>query len=413
MLLHNLGDFIMIIKAATMLTMLDEPLSPGMVRIRGNEIVEIGQDLSLAPDEEFIDLGDAVLLPGMINAHCHLDYTNFKGSIFPGKTFTEWIKRINSIKLAFGPEDYIASIQSGFQMLIESGCTTVFNIEAFPDILMQMSAPPIRTWWFLELIDLRQRINSEQLLAGALEFFNGRPGWLGGFGISPHAPYTASVELYRLAKYCEKELKMPFTTHIAESLDEHEMFVNADGPMYAFLKELGRNMGDCGQGSPFSHLVEQAGISPTCIAVHMNYLQEYDYVLLKDTPLSIVHCPKCHDYFLHARFPLEKLRDSGCNICIGTDSLASNDTLDLRAEIRHARRHYSNISGREWLSMVTTRPAKAIGLSRKLGSIRTGAWADLVAFKLPPQTDPYEAVIRSKEPPEFMMIDGKVVLDKK
>lgn len=399
----------MLLRAATVLTMIDEPLAPCSVRVQGDSILEIGETLQPLPDEEVIDLTEHVLLPGLINAHSHLDYTEFKGSIFPGKKFTDWLQRMNRLKTNLSSEDYLKSIQKGFDLLIKSGCTTVFNVEAFPELLIQMSPPPIRTWWFLELADLRKRFRDDESLFGALEFFNERPGWLGGFGVSPHAPYTTSLELYQLARKCSEQLKMPYMTHIAESLDEQEMFLNARGPLYDFLNNVDRDMSDCGHGSPLSHLLANNVLTTQTIAVHMNYLQEYDFAALKSIPMPVVYCPKCHAYFKHARFPLERLRDSGCIISLGTDSLASNDTLDMRAEIREARQHYPDITSYEWLAMTTINPAHALGFFTRLGSIRTGAWADLVAFKLPPQTNPYEAVIRSTEEPDFLMVNGKIL----
>jgi cytosine/adenosine deaminase-related metal-dependent hydrolase len=399
----------MLLRADTVLTMIDEPISPGCVRVTGSEIAQIGHDLQPAPGEEVIDLPGCVLTPGLINAHCHLDYTGMKGAIFPGKSFPEWIKTINSLKSAFGPEDYLRAIAEGFDLLADSGCTTVINIEAFPDLLVAMPTPPLRTWWFLELIDIRQRISDDSVMAGALRFFDEHPGWPGGFGLSPHAPYTASIDLYRLAKHCGDALGMPCTTHIAESVEEQEMFLYGRGPLHDFLADLGRDMSDCGQGSALSHLLEHGVLTSRTLAVHMNYLQEYDLAALRRHPLPVVHCPKCHDYFRHARFPLEKLKEVGCIISLGTDSLASNDTLDLRSEMRQARRHYPQISSYEWMTMVTLNPARALGLSHRLGAIRVGAWADLAAFPLPAGSDPYTAVIRSTGTVPFLMVHGRLV----
>lgn len=400
----------MLLRAATLLTMLDEPLSPGCVRVEGEEIVEIGESLAARPGEEVLNLDRHVLMPGMINAHCHLDYTSLRGAIFPGKNFTTWIQRINSMKASLSPEDYLESIREGIRLHIQSGCTTILNVASFPDLILRLEPPPLRIWWFLEFIDIRQRITNDELLAGALHFFDDKPGWLGGFGLSPHAPYTASTELYRLARQCSEQLDMQFTTHIAESVDEQEMFLYARGSLYEFLQSIGRDMGDCGHGSALSHLFDHGAISDRCIAVHMNYLQEYDFEFLSTTRLPVVHCPKCHAYFGHARFPLERLCEVGCRISLGTDSLASNDTLDLRAEIRMARREYPGITQRDWLAMVTTQPARALGLREKIGSIRVGAWADLAAFHLPERTDPYEAVIRSTEPPAMLMVNGNLLI---
>lgn len=398
----------MLVVADTVLTMSGEALSPGRVRICGERITETGPHLTPHAGEEVIDLGGQILLPGLINAHCHLDYTSFKGAIFQKKNFTDWIKTINGLKANFSGDDFLQSIGKGFDLLARSGCTTVFNIEAFPELLLRMPRPPLRTWWFLELIDLRNRLGSDEVLLGALSFFENHPDWLGGFGLSPHAPYTASIELYRLAKRCSDQLKMPWTTHLAESMEEQEMFLYGKGALHDFLGGLGRENSDCGQGSALSHLLDFGVLSPACLIVHLNYLQEYDWQAIRQNRYSIVHCPRCHAYFKHARFPLERLQEAGSNICLGTDSLASNDQLDLRAEIRMAQHHYPHIKSRDWLKMVTVNPAEAIGLPGQLGTIQPNALADLIAFPSAHNSDPYTTVVRSESEPTFMMINGTV-----
>lgn len=400
----------MLIRSSQIITM-DKGDSPfaGAVRTEGNRILEAGPNLIAKQGEEIIELEDSVLMPGLINAHCHLDYTSFKGSISPGKSFSEWIKHINALKRSFGNEDYLTSIEKGFDMLKRSGCTTVLNIEAFPELLPHLPAPPIRTWWFLELIDLRKKHASEETMLGALNFFEEHLEWLGGFGLSPHAPYTASVELFRITKQVSESLNMPFTTHIAESIEEQEMFLYGQGPMYEFLKEIGREMEDCGQGSALSHLMEFGLLTSRCLAVHMNYLQEYDWPAIERQPLNVVHCPLCHEYFGHTRFPLERLEEVGCNISLGTDSLASNYTLDMRREMQHAATSYPGRTAKSWIEMVTTHPAKALNKHGELGVLKENALADIVAFPCPEDTDPYEAVICSQGDASFVMVNGKVI----
>jgi len=399
-----------LIRADALLTMDSPGASAGAVRVEGNLITAVGPALDPLPGEDIVELGRSVLMPGLINAHCHLDYTAFKGALFQGGGFAKWIKKINALKQNFSPDDFLASINQGFELLKKSGCTTVFNIEAFPELMLKMERPPLRTWWFLELIDVRTRMSHDEMLLGALQFFESHADWPGGFGLSPHAPYTASIELYRLAKHCSEQSGMPFTTHIAESIEEQEMFLYGEGPMHAFLAEIGRDMEDCGHGSALSHLMEHGLLNERCLAVHLNYLQEYDWPLLRKQPLHVVHCPKCHHYFGHTRFPMERLLEAGCSISLGTDSLASNDTLDMRAEIRQARWTFGDIPQMEWLRMATVHPAKAIGMEGKLGVLKPGALADLVAFPWPDNSDPAESVIQSRDEPLLLMVDGQPLI---
>ena len=120
--------------------------------------------------------------------------------------------------------------------------------------MLRMPPPPIRAWWFYELIDVRSRFHTEEVVAGALAFFEKHPNWMGGFGLSPHAPYTASTTLYGLARFCCEKYSMPWTTHLAESEEEFDMFVRASGPLYDFLRDLGRGMHDVGGITPVARL---------------------------------------------------------------------------------------------------------------------------------------------------------------
>jgi len=392
------------------------PIRRGAVRVEGSQIIAVGpaSELLPQPGETVADLGASTLLPGLINAHCHLDYTKFRGAIAPKHSFTEWIKQINALRRSFGSEDYIESIAEGFQMLAQGGVTTVANIEAFPELLPQLPIPPLRTWWFLELIDVRTRLDQDETLMGALSFFEKHPEWLGGFGLSPHAPYTASVDLYRLARTCGENYGMLCTTHIAESVEEQQMFSHADGPLYDFMASLGRDNSDCGQGSALSHLIEHGVIGDNCLIAHLNYLQDYDYELLVGTGASVVHCPKCHTYFGHAPFPLKALRERGVNICLGTDSLASNNSLDLRSEMREVQ-EFQGLSDREVLEMATLNGARALGQAGKIGQISPGSLADLVAFPHGagepggPEIDPYHRVVHSKTEPKLLLVQGRKV----
>jgi cytosine/adenosine deaminase-related metal-dependent hydrolase len=392
------------------------PLTRGAVRVEGAEVVAVGpaSELPARPGETVTDLGASTLLPGLINAHCHLDFTRFKGALSAKQGFTEWIKMINALRRSFTTSDYTDAIAEGFEMLAQSGTTTVANIEAFPELLPHLPVPPLRTWWFLELIDVRSRINEDETLLGALSFFEKHPEWPGGFGLSPHAPYTASVDLYRLARTCGEKYGMLSTTHIAESLEEHEMFSHARGPLHDFLAALGRDNSDCGHGSALSHLVEHGVIGPNCTIAHLNYLQDYDYDLVTRSGASVVHCPKCHTYFGHAPFPLKALRGHGVNVCLGTDSLASNNTLDMRSEMREAQTMHG-LSDREVLEMVLLNGARALGQTGKLGQISRGSVADLAAFPHAvnavggPDLDPYRRVVQSREEPNLLLVNGRQV----
>src|SRR5215472_18572731 len=145
----------MIIRARILATMDGAPIENGAVGILGNRIVDVGKfdDVKTRNTGETLDLGEQILLPGLINAHCHLDYTCLRGKIPPQKSFTEWIRAINEQKATLSLNDYVASISDGFAEAKRFGTTAIANLTAFPELTSQVQ-PAIRTWWFPELIDI-------------------------------------------------------------------------------------------------------------------------------------------------------------------------------------------------------------------------------------------------------------------
>ena len=382
----------------------------------GAVVVERGRVVSVGPWEggggpEVEDLGEVVLMPGLINAHCHLDYSLMKGAILYSGSFSAWVRRINELKRTQTDDDYLDAIAAGFRELRGNGTTGVFNIESFPELMVRMPPPPIRTWWFYELMDIRSRIHTDDVVAGALAFFEASKDWLGGFGLSPHAPYTTSRELYELIRDCCERYKMPMMTHLAETREEFEMFSKSSGVLYEFLAGLGREMGDTGGTTPVRHLMEKGTLPKGTILTHMNVLEESDWDLMAERKgdFSVVHCPNCHEYFGREVFPLERFRELGINLCLGTDSLASNRALNLFEEMRTVRKNHRGVPAEDVLDMVTRNAARAIGREGRLGEIREGAHADLIAV-------PYEgtagnalaAVIENREAIDWMMVDGKM-----
>ena len=380
------------------------PIEDGMVGVENGKIVVVGK----WDGRDATDLGEVILMPGLINAHCHLDYTVMRGAILTNTSFSQWVRRINELKRTLSDDDYLDSIRSGFDELLHFGTTGVFNIESFPELMVHMPPPPIRTWWFYEMMDVRNRIHTEDVVAGAHNYNEDRAGWSGGFGLSPHAPYTTSPDLYRLAKFCCEKYGMPFMTHLAESDEEFDMFRNAHGRLYEFLKSLGRKMSDTGELTPVARLLSENALPDGAMLTHMNFLEEEDWVLLQGRNFSIIHCPCCHEYFERAAFPMERFLREGFNLCLGTDSLASNRSLNMFAEMQCAARRHPDVAPERLLKMATLNPAKAIGLGGKLGEISVDAEADLIAI---PYTGPaenvHDAILQHPGPVDWTMVGGR------
>jgi cytosine/adenosine deaminase-related metal-dependent hydrolase len=397
------------LRARIVLPLAAPPIENGVVHLNAGRIVAVGRARELAGGQ-IEDLGDSILMPGLINAHCHLDFTVMRGAILQQQNFPNWVRRINDLKRTLSDDDYLQSISDGFAELRRWGTTCVFNIESFPELMVRMPPPPIRAWWFYELIDVRGRLHTEDVVAGALTFFDKHPNWMGGFGLSPHAPYTTSARLYELARFCCEKYAMPWTTHLAETEEEFEMFARASGPLYEFLKELGRGMHDVGGITPVARLFGDHAVPRGAILAHMNCLADSDYRLLASCAkdISVVHCPKCHEYFGRLPFELDRFRSVGISVCLGTDSLASNTSLNLFEEMRHLRRNFPHVSSPEIVDMVTRRPARAIGLSGELGEISAGAYADLIAVPYTgPIGDAFDALLDNSLPITWMMVGGR------
>src|SRR5256885_1103091 len=407
----------MILRARVVVTMDGPPIENGAVVISGNRILDVGKFPEIFgrhAGEEIVDLGEQALLPGLINAHCHLDYTCLRGKIPPQKSFANWIRAINAEKAKLSEQDYRASIADGFAEAKRFGTTTIANLTVFPELIPQVN-PPIRTWWFAELIDVRDPNRTSDLVELAIDAMKRARDSGGGIGLAPHALFTASANLYRRSEEIAQCENILLTTHLAEAREEMSMFHDASGPLFEFLKSIGRDMSDCGHETPFAWFAKIAGARagrelPTeWIVAHLNELTARDFELLEKSKLKfhVVHSPRSHDYFGHSPFLFERLHALGFNICLGTDSLASNADLSLFAEMRALQRSEPALSPREVLEMVTGNAALALGKPQVLGRIHANCLADLIAIPCSGATDFFEQILEFDRPVDWMMVAGK------
>jgi cytosine/adenosine deaminase-related metal-dependent hydrolase len=334
-----------------------------------------------------------------------------RGKIPRQKSFTDWIRAINAEKSKLLPRDYVASINEGFAEAKRFGTTTIANLTAFPELIRWLPAAPIRTWWFAELIDVRSPDGANQLVESALELLKSEQN----FGLAPHALFTASKPLYQCCEKADQNLLL--TTHLSESREEMEMFRDASGPLYEFMESIGRAMGDCGHGTPLAQFVSAPNASAggtgralaQWIVAHLNELAESDFELLKKmkAKFHVVHSPRSHDYFDHSRFAFKRLDAIGFNLCLGTDSLASNESLSLFAEMRAFQRNEPAISPEAIFEMVTVNAALALGQQNTLGRIRPGFRADLIAIPCTEGGDVFAEIVAFDGEINWMMVNGK------
>jgi aminodeoxyfutalosine deaminase len=414
----------MIVCARIVVTMNGAPIENGAVHVINGRIVEVGEFSAFASDnDEIIDLGECVLLPGLINAHCHLDYTCLRGKIPRPKSFINWIRLINAEKGKLTAEDYVTSINAGFTEAQRFGTTTIANLTAFPELIAKID-PPIRTWWFAELIDVREPERASEIVESATDSLKRTENW----GLAPHAPFTASENLFRDCQEIALRENILLTTHLAESREEMEMFRDASGPLYQFMKEIGREMTDCGYDTPLQSFLRQLhfsqrdpsvragqavsfGKTDGWIIAHLNELTESDFDLLREIrhKFSIAHCPRSHAYFGHVPFQFERLQRLGFNVCLGTDSLASNDDLSLFAEMRAFQKEFPKVPPERILEMVTMNPAGALRRENEVGKIKRGFLADMIALPFTRSENVYQTILNFAAKVPWIMLHGKTV----
>ncbi len=358
------------------------------------------------------EMDETTLLPGLINAHTHLDYSSMRFAICRPKSFTGWVQKLNSIKRQLDPSMCLDAIRRGFEEALAFGTTAICTMEAFPELMPHVPPPPMRTWWCYEMIDVRHRNTPEEVVEGALRFFGEWRDPLSHSGLNPHAPYTASAPLFQLAAECGSKLNLLLTTHVAESEEEWDMFEKAAGPLHEFLASIGRPMDDCGSRTPFQKWFENHGTQRWLLA-HMNRLSEQDLDHLANFPPetrpTVVHCPGSHRYFDHPPFPYQSLRERGIPVCLATDSLASTDSLSLFSEMRSASQTLTPDSD-ALLRMVTSIPGEILSPGTSLGTLRPNAPADLIAIPLSAGSS--RAIVSYEQRVPWVMIAGNVVVNR-
>lgn len=385
------GTKLVALRARIVMPVSQPAIEDGAVFISEGRLVTVGRwrDLRRKAPARTRDLGEVILLPGLINAHCHLDYTDMAGAIPPPRSFLDWIEAIVALKASWSYSDYAQSWLNGARQLLRSGCTTVADIEAVPELLPEVwTATPLRVRSFLELISVRRRQRPATLVKQAVRKIHDLPAGRSQAALSPHALYTTNPELLKLVRRTAHRARWPVTMHVAESGLEFGMFRHGRGTMFDWLRRNGRSMADCGDRSPVQQLAALNLLDQRFLAVHVNHLSPGDARLLARRCAHVVHCPRSHAYFRHTPFPFAELRDAGVSLCLGTDSLASvgkegrrKPELDLFAELRAFAAKEPGVAPDELLDLVTRNAAAALGLRGKAGELTRRAHADLLVLR--------------------------------
>lgn len=361
----------------------------GCVVEDGGRIVYVG-DQSGAPDAETHDFGESILLPGLINSHTHLELTSMRGFL-EDLCFNDWIDKLRSSrKHALTDDMLLDSARYGIVEGLESGITTYADTCATGFVLHALIEMGVRGIMFQETFGsgpeqceesisvLRARVAELALLQTDLV----------KLGISPHAPYTVSDALYKASADFAKEGGWLMGLHISESASEMELVTSGSG---AFANEWHeRNLEVIPRGRSPIEILEKTGCLDTSpLLIHAVRLDTEDIATVTKHKCTIAHCPASNAKFGHGIAPLSEYLAAGLDVGLGSDSVASNNRMDILEEARLAilfqratRRNETVIPAHTALEMATIGGARALRIDDRVGSLEVGKDADLSVFSL-------------------------------
>lgn len=382
------------------------PIEHGVVTIEGSRIVAVAAESRAGVRPR--DLGHVVLLPGLVNTHTHLEFSHLQRPLGkPGMQLADWLRQVivDRQGRAKSPAE---TIQVGLRESAACGVSAIGEI-ATADARAYAGDSSLDLTVLMEVIGFSKSRAESAFAAVSERLATARSSNLGppsSLGLSPHAPYTVSPNLLqRLIELAAKH-DLPVAMHLAESAEELAFLADGSGPLQELLDE--RSMWDdqaVPRGSrPLDYLKMLTG-APRALVIHGNYLDAEEQAFLADHAdrMSLVYCPRTHNYFKHEPYPLAEFLAAGVRVALGTDSRASNPDLSVLSEMRHVAHVDSSVAPNTILRLGTLAGAEALGRADSLGSITPGKLAALIAVPLPMDIkgkpeDLLAAVLASVEP---------------
>jgi 5-methylthioadenosine/S-adenosylhomocysteine deaminase len=411
--------------AAWVLPIASPPVRDGAVIVEGDRIVWVGPShAAQAPVHE--RLGNVVLLPGLVNAHTHLELTGLRGFL-EGLPFRDWLRALTLVRRdVLSADDLLDAARLGVAEGLRAGITTFADCSASGVPVRALVESGARGRVYLETFgpDIQQVDASMAQLRVAVQRWRGEASTLVDVGVSPHAPYTVSEALYAaVATYARTE-QLFVATHIAESAAETAFVRDGTGPFADGLRARGIAV-HATQQSPLALLERTGLLGPTTLCIHAIQLDAADIARLAASDARVVHCPISNAKLGQGIAPVLALRRAGVAVGLGSDSVVSNDAMDLVQEARQAVLLQSiaaatpdALSAHDALAMATSGGAVALGLEPGLGTLAVGAPADLAAFRLDapeavPLFDPAVALVHvlgAGRRAALTMVQGRVLV---
>lgn len=325
--------------------------------------------------ERVEDLGDVVLLPGFVAAHTHLDLAGFHGRVSAVGRFPDWICALLRERGALDPDVLARSTRAAAEHFVACGTTCVGDIDASGRLASVARGLRLRVRRYREVLDAGDPTRAEIALAAltpTAESARTRRSALWSEGLSPHAPYTVSPELWTALARRVRRRRIPVAIHWAETREEREWLEHGAGPFGELLTHAPMRSG--------LDSIQAAGLlGPRTALIHGNDATEDERARIARSGATLVHCPGTHAFFAREPFDAEAWRAAGVPLALGTDSLASNDDLDMAREMGLFRRAQPGFRPEEVLGLATVGGARALGFEGHAGTLSAGAWADFAA----------------------------------
>ena len=365
------------------------PLIDGVVAVEGERIVYVG-DAAAAPPGDDRDLGNALLLPGLVNAHSHLELTAMRGFL-EDLDFRSWILRLTTAKRTVLSRDMLLdAARLGVVEGLSRGITTYADTCDSGVAFDAMRELGVRGIMYQEVFgpDPAQSRSALDELRGKIERLRPQATPLVRVGVSPHAPYTVSDVLFSAVARYAREADLPIAIHIAESQVEEDLVVHGAGSFADGLRARGIPVAPRAR-SPIALLSALGVLDARPLLIHCVRVDESDVAAIAEARCAVAHCPASNAKLAHGVAPLATLLSSRVRVGLGSDSVASNNRMDILEEARLAMLFQrarigapAAIPPSVALGLATIEGARALGLDRDVGSLEAGKSADLAAFPL-------------------------------
>jgi 5-methylthioadenosine/S-adenosylhomocysteine deaminase len=376
------------------------PIDDGTVVVDDDRIAWVGPRAQAPAGGTDDDLGRAVLLPGLVNAHTHLELTVMRGFL-EDLPFFDWVRTLaRARRHALDAAALLDSARLGVSEGLRAGVTTFADTgdsTAAFDALRELGARGIA---FREVFgpDPAQVEAAMSGLRESVDAMRAHETLLVRVGVSPHAPYSVSDALFEaVAAYASAE-RLPVAVHIAEGEDESGLVERAQGPFADFLRSRGMDVEPRAR-SPIT-LLERCGVlAARPLLIHAVRADAPDIAAMARHRCSVAHCPASNAKLAHGIAPLLELLEAGLDVGLGSDSMASNNRMDIVGEGRLAAlqqrvrtRRVDALPAAQVLALATRGGARALGLGDTVGVLAEGLQADLAAFDLHGQGGPVHDV---------------------